>query len=62
MANNTYTDDEIKEKIRAIRREYDRHYRATHKEECKAKQKRYWERRAMRELDKDKALNNGGNG
>ena len=62
MANNVYTDEEIMAKIRELQRERDRQYRATHKEECRARQKRYWERRAIRELEKEKTADNGGNG
>ena len=41
-------DRKTKELVRQARNEYQRHYRATHKEKIKAINDRYWTRKALK--------------
>lgn len=56
---NTYKGEhnmnnkKINDAIKAERNEYQRHYRATHKEKIKAINDRYWKKKALKRLESE---------
>lgn len=47
----------LSEEAKKVRREYDRQYRITHREQIKENNRRYWERKAARMKAEQEAQN-----